>query len=116
MKLLRAVPRAADCVNYTAPDPKRHKPLDKENPFRKYKKEWRQIRKQAFEKHGKLCVHCLETGKAVKLAKVIDHVKEWRRPDGSINKKIFLEGETRPLCVQCHNRRSQRQRARLNRR
>ena len=121
MKVLKTIPAARECLNYVPPDKGRHFKQDRsQSPFEKYKAAWRLIRARAFEKHGKLCSFCLLTGKAVKFGTVVDHKTEWRRPDGSISKRLFLKplrdiNAVQILCLQCHARKSQRARARYAR-
>jgi 5-methylcytosine-specific restriction endonuclease McrA len=74
---------------------------------RGYDKHWRKLRKAHLSEHP-LCVACEAEGLVV-LATDVDHMKKFRRADGTIDDQLRLDpANLQSLCHSCHSRKTSR--------
>ena len=75
---------------------------------RGYGTKWAKARAD-FLRANPLCAMCLATGRPVP-ARVVDHVKPFRRADGSIDQHLqWSRTNWQSLCTPCHSSTKQRQ-------
>lgn len=75
---------------------------------RGYDSKWQRAR-EAFLREHPLCRMCAESGQ-VTPATLVDHIRAFRAPDGSINEKLrWSRTNWQSLCTPCHSGDKQRQ-------